>query len=362
MRCLQNSNNLRRRTATTNRSTRGPIRRAISEIATPMPIPSAPPRSRSPSPTEGYPIPSDLQCPITGQLFADPVVANDGHTYERDAIVQWIRLHKTSPMTREHVSVEKLNPNRIVKKMVDEFRAECKRKRLIYKYRLDIEVKKSEEVPYIQTKTKSIYKAEWIKKNSKTRKNPNIILVHSTEEDAEKIADINSRLEPHPNIIQVFGRVEHSDPGILLVQECPSTQTLSQFMKNKEQIISIAMLDQIFHQVSSALQHLNKAEIIHGNIKADNIYIYQLDGKPEDISVKLIIDKIESESLSAKSDVFAFGIVAIESYYSLEFKIDDKYSAQRQALTERCLAVDPNERPTFDELTNTLNDFIIGEK
>jgi hypothetical protein len=259
------------------------------------------------------------------------------------------------------VSVEKLNPNRIVKKMVDDFRAECKRKRLLYKYRLGIDLKKSEEVPYIQTKTKSIYKAEWLKNNSEAT-NSKIILIHLTGEDAEKIANINCRVEPHPNIVQVFGRVEHNDTGILLVQECPSTQTLSEFMKNTEQILSIAMLDQIFYQISSALQHLNKAEIIHGNITSDNIYIYHLDGKPENISIKLIIDKIESESLSAKPDVLAFGIIAIENYNSLEFNTDDKYSAQRQALTERCIADDPNERPTFDELTDTLNDFIIGEK
>jgi hypothetical protein len=29
-------------------------------------------------------------CSITGQLFIDPVVAEDGHTYEREAIAEWI--------------------------------------------------------------------------------------------------------------------------------------------------------------------------------------------------------------------------------------------------------------------------------
>jgi hypothetical protein len=29
-------------------------------------------------------------CSITGQLFIDPVVTEDGHTYEREAISEWI--------------------------------------------------------------------------------------------------------------------------------------------------------------------------------------------------------------------------------------------------------------------------------
>lgn len=30
----------------------------------------------------------------------DPVVAKDGHTYERSAITTWLETHKTSPMVR----------------------------------------------------------------------------------------------------------------------------------------------------------------------------------------------------------------------------------------------------------------------
>jgi hypothetical protein len=31
-----------------------------------------------------------LSCPISFQLMTDPVVAEDGHTYQRQAIEQWI--------------------------------------------------------------------------------------------------------------------------------------------------------------------------------------------------------------------------------------------------------------------------------
>lgn len=42
-----------------------------------------------------------LQCPITFELFRDPVLAQDNYTYGREAIEQWIRNNGTSPVTRQ---------------------------------------------------------------------------------------------------------------------------------------------------------------------------------------------------------------------------------------------------------------------
>lgn len=52
--------------------------------------------------------PEDLLCPITQELLVDPVVASDGHTYERCAIERVINDKKLrkSPMTRETLAVE----------------------------------------------------------------------------------------------------------------------------------------------------------------------------------------------------------------------------------------------------------------
>jgi hypothetical protein len=35
-------------------------------------------------------MPEELSCPISMQLMTDPVMADDGHTYQRDVIEQWI--------------------------------------------------------------------------------------------------------------------------------------------------------------------------------------------------------------------------------------------------------------------------------
>ena len=50
-------------------------------------------------------------CPITGQPMIDPVVAADGHTYERYAIARWMETSKISPLTGEELFHNKLVPN-----------------------------------------------------------------------------------------------------------------------------------------------------------------------------------------------------------------------------------------------------------
>ena len=53
----------------------------------------------------------DLTCPITLELFRDPVRAKDGHAYEREAITRWILQHGTSPLTREPLQIKDLQPD-----------------------------------------------------------------------------------------------------------------------------------------------------------------------------------------------------------------------------------------------------------
>lgn len=48
---------------------------------------------------EPEPLPNMPSCPITGFPMIDPVVAADGHTYERSAIARWLTTSNMSPMT-----------------------------------------------------------------------------------------------------------------------------------------------------------------------------------------------------------------------------------------------------------------------
>lgn len=55
------------------------------------------------------------QCPITSELFTDPVICDDGHTYERTAIEMWLQTHNTSPLTNSVLQSKRLIPNIVMR-------------------------------------------------------------------------------------------------------------------------------------------------------------------------------------------------------------------------------------------------------
>ena len=66
--------------------------------------------------------PADHLCPITNEVMEDPVVAADGHSYEREAIETWFRGHNTSPMTNQVIPLTLL-PNVTLRKLIMAWRA-----------------------------------------------------------------------------------------------------------------------------------------------------------------------------------------------------------------------------------------------
>ena len=66
-------------------------------------------------------VPEELICPISGEIFVDPVMTCDGHTYERLAIEAWLIKHKTSPITNMNLENKNLIPNFVIKQLVKAF-------------------------------------------------------------------------------------------------------------------------------------------------------------------------------------------------------------------------------------------------
>eukprot|EP00029_Vermamoeba_vermiformis_P005289 TRINITY_DN1793_c0_g1_i4.p1 TRINITY_DN1793_c0_g1~~TRINITY_DN1793_c0_g1_i4.p1 ORF type:complete len:603 (-),score=117.67 TRINITY_DN1793_c0_g1_i4:86-1840(-) len=67
--------------------------------------------------------PEAFCCPITGEVMESPVVASDGHTYERSAIENWLfKMNKdTSPMTNEKLKSKELIASHTLKSMIREW-------------------------------------------------------------------------------------------------------------------------------------------------------------------------------------------------------------------------------------------------
>ena len=70
---------------------------------------------------------SSFVCPITNAILDEPMLAEDGRTYSKNAILAWFKsrserqLPITSPCTRKPIS-ESLVPNADIAKSIEEYR------------------------------------------------------------------------------------------------------------------------------------------------------------------------------------------------------------------------------------------------
>ena len=65
--------------------------------------------------------PRGFFCPLTLEVMCDPVLDMEGHTYERSAILEWLKDHHTSPMSRQLLSETMLRPNIALREVIHEF-------------------------------------------------------------------------------------------------------------------------------------------------------------------------------------------------------------------------------------------------
>jgi hypothetical protein len=60
-------------------------------------------------------------CPISGQIFNDPVICADGYYYERKCIEQWLESNNTSPMTNQQLEHKNVSKSFEFNKRLQEF-------------------------------------------------------------------------------------------------------------------------------------------------------------------------------------------------------------------------------------------------
>ncbi|CAF3177279.1 unnamed protein product [Rotaria socialis] len=282
-----------------------------------------------------------LKCPITHQLFCDPVIGADGHTYERKNIIAWIQRNASSPITREHMDLKSLRPNYIVKKMVDEFLSLSLEKH--YKFHLDVDVCKTKQQPIFQTPNKIIYEAKWMQKLG-----PPIVLIKINGTRAKREASFYVQLSCHPHIVRTYGFIDSdSSASIMLVQEYAPGGDLSKLLRNANFQPTFEVLLEIFWQIVDAMICLADNEIVHGDLACRNVLVFRSSSnQPMEILVKLtdfgltrasplfsvyettassttvmipvrhaapeILYDASSNNYSEKSDVYSFGVLMWE--------------------------------------------------
>jgi len=68
-------------------------------------------------------VPDDFKCCITLEIMTDPVMAADGHSYERSEIERWLATKSTSPLTGEALEHTHTFPNHALRGRIQEWQA-----------------------------------------------------------------------------------------------------------------------------------------------------------------------------------------------------------------------------------------------
>jgi len=66
--------------------------------------------------------PKYLTCPLTLELFEDPVATIHGHTYERKALERALAIKQVDPLTRAPLTPEQIFPNISIRHAVEKYR------------------------------------------------------------------------------------------------------------------------------------------------------------------------------------------------------------------------------------------------
>ena len=75
-------------------------------------------------------IPTNFYCPITGELMLDPVTDNEGNSYEKSKIFEWISKKKTSPLTRNFLDETHLTENEALKRSIESIKDQLREDQL----------------------------------------------------------------------------------------------------------------------------------------------------------------------------------------------------------------------------------------
>ncbi|KAJ0973123.1 hypothetical protein J5N97_021082 [Dioscorea zingiberensis] len=71
-------------------------------------------------------IPLLFRCPISLDLFTDPVTLSTGQTYDRPSIEQWLaRGNRTCPVTMQRLHDTSLVPNHTLRHLIDQWLLTC---------------------------------------------------------------------------------------------------------------------------------------------------------------------------------------------------------------------------------------------
>ena len=130
---------------------------------------------------------------------------------------------------------------------------------------------------------KIVHAAKWTSKRE-----PPIVLLIMDQESARQELPFYLQLNSHAHIVQSFGFVQYDPRSTVLLQECALHGDLLAALQTGQFQPSESVLLTIFAQIAQAMSYLVQKNIVHGDLRCENILVFQMNpSKPEENQMKL---------------------------------------------------------------------------
>ena len=131
-----------------------------------------------------------------------------------------------------------------------------------------------------------IYQAQWLRRR---RDNEGaIVLIERDEQPSEYEQKVYSTFIKHQHIIHTYGFVENDRGSVIILQEQAPYGNLLSLLQSGQFQPTAAVLVEIFSQVIKALVEIIHQGLVHGDLRCENIYVFQMHPTdPKKNSVKL---------------------------------------------------------------------------
>ena len=221
--------------------------------------------------------PYEFICPINYELMRDPVIAADGHSYERAAIEEWLRNHNTSPKTNVALANKTLIPNHNLRQYIQDYQQKrahpapgagavlC---RQIARNELDYQANAQSKLG--QGAFGVVYRGKW-QGNAVAVKQ----LLEEMMVDADKVADFKREADiigalRHPHIVILYGAVMDAAPYCMVMDLME--MSLHQLLASPAELLWPERY-RMGKEIGLGLNYLHSQKIVHRDLKSMNVLL-----------------------------------------------------------------------------------------